>query len=103
MKTARTLMVLMAAAGLCLSLGLTGCKKAAVERTSTEQQVDQQLADFLERHNPTIAGVHRLRYANTCDSEEKSIQMCASAALFKAAGVWLHCWEKYQSADILLP
>jgi hypothetical protein len=44
MKTARTLLVLMTAGALCLSLGLSGCKKETVERTDTEQQIDQQLA-----------------------------------------------------------
>ena len=45
MKTARILMALMTAGLLCLSLGLTGCKKETVERTGTEQQTDQQLAE----------------------------------------------------------
>ena len=45
MKTTLTLMALMTAGMLWGSLGLTGCKQAASERTSTEAQVDQKLAE----------------------------------------------------------
>ena len=45
MKTTRILLALMTAGILGLSLGLTGCKKETVERTGTEQQIDQQLAE----------------------------------------------------------
>ena len=38
-------MALMTVGMLCWSLGLTGCKKETVERTATEQQIDQQLAE----------------------------------------------------------
>jgi osmotically-inducible protein OsmY len=38
-------MALMAMGVLCLSLGLTGCKKETVERTGAEQQIDQELAE----------------------------------------------------------
>jgi hyperosmotically inducible periplasmic protein len=38
-------MALMTVGMLCWSLGLTGCKKETVERTGTEQQIDQQLAE----------------------------------------------------------
>ncbi|MHB1307654.1 MAG: BON domain-containing protein [Limisphaerales bacterium] len=45
MKTSRTLMALMTAGMLCGSLGLTGCKPETIQRTGTEEQIDQQLAE----------------------------------------------------------
>ena len=45
MKTPRMLAALLTAALLCASPGLTGCKPETLPRTSTEEQVDQQLAD----------------------------------------------------------
>lgn len=45
MKTTHTLMALMTAGLLCGSLGLTGCKQETIERTVTEEQIDQQLAE----------------------------------------------------------
>lgn len=38
-------MVVTMAGMVCGSLCLTGCKKQSVERTDTEQQIDQQLAE----------------------------------------------------------
>ena len=44
MKTTRNLMALMTAGLLCGGLCLTGCKQETIERTGTEEQIDQQLA-----------------------------------------------------------
>ena len=48
MKTARTLLAVTTAGILLLSLGLTGCKQETIERTGTEEQIDQQRAEHVK-------------------------------------------------------
>lgn len=57
MKTTRTLVALITAVMLCASVGVTGCKPAALPRTATEEQVDQQLAEQVKaafRNSPAF-------------------------------------------------
>ncbi len=48
MRTTRALIAFITASALCLSLILAGCKQKAVQRASSEQQVDQQLAEHVK-------------------------------------------------------